>query len=73
MSLFKVIAIVLILGGVLGLVYGSFTYPKEKHEAKMGPLEISIKENKTVNIPIWAGVSAIVVGGMFALIGSKKN
>lgn len=72
MSIFKVIAIVLILGGVLGLVYGSFTYPKEKHEAKMGPVEISVKENKTVNIPVWVGVSAIVAGGMLMFVGSKK-
>ncbi len=73
MGSFKIVAIILIIAGVLGLVYGSFTYPKEKHEGKMGPIEITIKENKTVNIPIWAGVGAIVLGGILMFVGNKKN
>lgn len=73
MSVLKIVAIVLIVGGVLGLVYGKFTYPQDKHEAKMGPIEISIKDNKTVNIPIWVGFSAIAVGGVLLFVGNKKN
>lgn len=73
MGPFKIIAVVLIIAGVLGLVYGSFTYPKEKHEGKMGPIAITIKENKTVNIPIWMGVAAIVVGGVLMFVGNRNN
>ena len=47
--------IVLIVAGVLGLVYGSFSYTKNTHEAKLGPIELSVKEKQTVNVPVWAG------------------
>jgi hypothetical protein len=62
----------LVIGGVLGLLYGSFTYTKETHDAKIGSLELSVKDKETVNIPVWAGVGAIVVGGALLLFGSKK-
>jgi len=68
----KVLAIVLVIGGVLGLLYGSFTYTKETHDAKIGPLELSVKDKETVNIPVWAGVGAIGIGGALLLFGSKK-
>ena len=62
MSAVKMLAVVLIVAGALGLVYGGFTYTKDTHEAKVGPIELSIKDKETVNIPIWAGVGAIVAG-----------
>jgi len=68
----KVVAIVLIVAGVLALVYGSFSYTKETHEAKIGPLELSVKEKETVNIPVWAGVGAIVVGGILLVVRLKR-
>ena len=72
MDAIKVIAFALILGGVLGLAYGGFTYTKETHEAKLGPIELSIKDKETVNIPIWAGVGAIVIGGALLVFGGKR-
>jgi hypothetical protein len=63
---------VLIVGGSLGLVYGGFTYTKDSHEARLGPIELSVKDRETVNIPVWAGVGAIVIGGMLLLVGSRK-
>ncbi len=62
MNAIKTLAIVLIVAGALGLAYGSFTYTKETHEAKIGPLELSVKDKETVNIPVWAGVGAIAAG-----------
>jgi uncharacterized membrane protein YidH (DUF202 family) len=73
MNAVKIAAIVLILAGVLGLAYGSFSYTKETHEAKLGPIELSVKDKQTVNVPVWAGVGAIVVGGVLLLFGSKKG
>ena len=67
MNTLKAVALVLIVAGVLALVYGGFTYTKSTHETKIGPLELSIKDKETVNVPIWAGVGAIVVGGRSAL------
>lgn len=69
----KIAAIVLIVAGVLGLVYGGFTYTKETHTADVGPIELSVKEKDTVNVPIWAGVGAIVIGGMLLFVGRKKG
>jgi hypothetical protein len=73
MSGIKILAIVLIVGGVLGLVYGSFSYTKETHEAKLGSLELSIKDKETVNVPVWAGVGAIGVGAALLLFARKKS
>lgn len=63
----KIAAIVLIAAGVLGLVYGSFTYTKETHRANLGPLQFTVKDKETVNIPVWAGVGAIAVGVVLLL------
>jgi len=58
----KMLAIVFIAAGILGLAYGGFTYTKETHNTKIGPIELTVKDKETVNIPVWAGVGAIAVG-----------
>ena len=68
----QIVAIVLIVLGVLGLVYGSFSYTKETHEAKIGPLQFSVKEKETVNIPIWLGVGSIALGVIVLVTGRKR-
>ena len=72
MSIKQIVAIGLILVGVLALVYGSFTYTKEKHEAKIGPLQFSITEKETINIPVWAGVGAIGIGVILLIAGPRR-
>lgn len=71
MDSIKMLAIVLIVAGGLGLAYGSFTYTKETHEAKIGPLELSVKDKETVNIPVWAGVGAIAAGVILLFARNK--
>jgi uncharacterized membrane protein len=73
MNAVKIAAIVLIAGGILGLVYGGFSYTQETHEAKIGPIELSVKDRRTVNVPLWAGVGAIVIGGALLLLGNKRS
>ena len=68
----KMIAIAIIVAGVLSLAYGGFSYTKDTTAVKLGPIELSVKETKTVNIPLWAGIGAIVVGGLLLVFGSKK-
>jgi hypothetical protein len=72
MNALKILGIVLIAAGVLGLVYRGFTYTKETHEAKLGPLELQLKEKETVNVPVWAGVGAIVVGAALLLVPARR-
>ena len=67
MNALKIAAIALIVAGVLGLAYGGFSYTKETHSGKLGPIEMSITERQTVNIPLWAGVGALVVGVVLLL------
>ena len=73
MNPLKLVAIVLIVAGVLGLAYGSFSYTKDTTVVKLGPLEVSAKQKETVNVPIWAGVGAIVVGGLLLVLGGRTK
>jgi TRAP-type C4-dicarboxylate transport system permease small subunit len=73
MSAIKIAAVVLIVAGVLGLAYGSFSYTKETHHATLGPIDLSVKDRETINVPVWAGVGAIVVGGVLLLLGTSKR
>jgi TRAP-type C4-dicarboxylate transport system permease small subunit len=73
MNTTRLIAIVLIVAGVLGLVYGGFSYTKDTTAVKIGPVELSVKERETVNIPMWAGIGAIVIGGLLLVLGNKKR
>lgn len=71
MNALRIPAIVLIVAGVLGLAYGSFSYTKQTHDVKIGPIEMSVQDKQTVNVPVWAGVGAIVIGGAL-LLGARK-
>jgi hypothetical protein len=62
MNPIKLLAIALIVGGLLGLMYGGFSYTKETHDLKLGNLELSVKDKKTINIPMWAGAGAVAAG-----------
>ena len=68
MSPVKILAILLIVGGSLGLVYGGFTYTKDTHEARLGSISLSVKDTETVNIPAWLGVGAIVAGALLLFV-----
>jgi len=72
MSSMKILALGLIAAGVLGLIYGSFSYTKETHEANVGPVKIAIKDKETVNVPVWAGVVVIVIGAGLLVAGKKS-
>jgi len=72
MNPIKIAALALVLAGVLGLVYGGFSYTKDTHEAKLGPIELSVKEKERVNVPVWAGVISIAAGAGLLLFGNKK-
>jgi hypothetical protein len=71
MNPIKMIAIVLIVLGALGLAYGSFSFTKETHDAKLGPIQLSVKEKERVNIPTWAGIAAIAVGTVMLLVRTR--
>ena len=71
MGLTKMIAIVLIVAGTLGLIYGGFSYTKDKHDLKIGTLQFSLAEKERVNVPVWAGAGGIAIGVILLLFGRK--
>ena len=73
MNATRIAAVVLIVAGILALAYGGFSYDKQSVGAKLGPIELKVTEKKTVNVPMWAGIGAIVVGGVLLVLGGRKN
>lgn len=68
----KLIAILLLVAGALALGYGGFSYTKETHEADLGPLHMSVSEKQQVNVPAWAGIAAMLIGGLLLLVPRKS-
>jgi len=73
MNLAKVVGIVLIAAGAIALVMGSFSYTKESDAVKLGPIELSVKQEETVNVPVWAGLGAIAIGAFLLVMGGRKG
>lgn len=72
MNSIKIMAIALMVAGLLGLIYGGFSYTKDSTAVKLGPLELSVQEKERVNVPVWAGIGAILAGGLlFGFAGRK--
>jgi len=68
----RILGIVLVVLGVLGLVYGQFSYTRKSHEADLGLVKVSVKEKETVDVPTWAGVAAIAAGAVLLVMGRKR-
>jgi drug/metabolite transporter (DMT)-like permease len=73
MNSIRLAAIALVIVGTLALTYGGFSYTKDTTAVKLGPLELSVKEKERVNVPMWAGIAAIVAGGLMLVVGSKRS
>lgn len=73
MNMMKTLGLVLLVAGVLALAYGGFTYTKSSSDVKIGPVELSVKDRETVNVPLWAGIAAAVVGGVLLVAGGRRS
>lgn len=71
MSALKIVAIILIVAGIAAVVVGQFTYTKKTHEVNLGPVDLAVKEKRTVDVPLWAGIAAIVAGGLLLVAGKR--
>jgi hypothetical protein len=72
MNAIKVIAAVLIVAGILALAYGGFTYTRATHDVAIGPIEFSVQEKERVNVPLWAGVGLIAIGGVLLFVPRRN-
>jgi LPXTG-motif cell wall-anchored protein len=68
----RIVAVLLIVAGTLALAYGGFSYTKETHQVDVGPLHMEVAEKQQVNVPVWAGVGAIVVGGLLLVVRRRR-
>jgi hypothetical protein len=71
MNFMRLIAILLLVGGTIALVYGGFSYTNDTTAVKLGSIELSVEEKETINVPVWAGVGAVAIGGLLLLGGRK--
>ena len=69
----KIVGVVLLVAGILALAYRGFSYTKETHEAKLGPIQLELKEKERVDVPTWGGVVLVVAGGALLVMGSRKK
>jgi hypothetical protein len=69
----KIIGVLLVVAGTLGLVYGSFSYTKDTKEAQVGPLRFTVQQKEAINVPVWAGAGAIALGVVLLLVGGRKK
>lgn len=72
-NMIKIVGIALLVAGLLGLVYGGFSYNKETVGAKLGPIELKVTEKRTIDVPIWGGIGAIVAGAVLLALGRRKG
>jgi TRAP-type C4-dicarboxylate transport system permease small subunit len=68
MDALKLMAFALIVLGALALAYGGFTYTKETHTADLGPIQLSVDEKERVAVPVWAGLGAVLLGGVLLVV-----
>lgn len=71
MNASKLVGLILIIGGALALAFGGFSYTKDTSAVKIGPVELTVKQKESVNVPLWAGVAAVVAGGLLLAFGKK--
>lgn len=69
----KIVGIILLVAGLAGLAYGGFTYTKATHQVSLGPLDFAVKEKRTVNVPMWAGIAAIVAGSLLLVVPARAK
>lgn len=73
MNSLRTLAIAIIVLGVLAIGYGGFSYTQETTALKLGPMELKVQEKKDINIPLWAGIAAVVGGGLILLGSARKS
>jgi len=71
MNALKVIGIILIVAGVIALATGGFSYTRETHKADIGPIHVAVEDKQQVNVPLWAGIGAVVLGVVLLVLPKK--
>ncbi|WP_204247606.1 hypothetical protein [Acidovorax carolinensis] len=73
MNALRVTGVILIVLGLAGFFTGGFSFTKETTQAKIGPLELTVKDKETVNVPQWLSLGAIALGAVVLVLGFRKS
>ena len=73
MNAVKIVGIVLVLVGLVGFFTGGFSFTKDTTAAKIGPIELTVKEKESVNIPQWLSLGAVALGAVVLVAGFRKS
>jgi hypothetical protein len=73
MNALRVAGVILIVLGLAGFFTGGFSFTKETTQAKIGPLELTVKDKETVNVPQWLSLGAIALGAVVLVLGFRKS
>jgi hypothetical protein len=73
MNAMRITGIVLIVLGLAGFFTGGFSFTKEKSAANIGPIQLTVKEKESVNIPQWLSIGAVVLGAVVLVMGARKS
>lgn len=68
----KMIGVILLVLGALGLMYGGFSYTQDSTNAKIGPIELKVQQKERVNIPLWGSIAALAVGGVLVFSDRRR-
>ena len=69
----RVVGMILLVVGLIGLAWGGFTYTQKQHNVDLGPVDFNVSEKKTVPIPPIAGAAAMVAGLALLVAGSRRS
>ena len=72
MNAAKIAGIILIVAGLAGLFTGGFSFTKDRSTAKIGPIELTVTEKESVNIPQWLSIGAVALGAVLLVVGFRK-
>lgn len=73
MNAIKIAGVVLVVLGLAGFFTGGFSFTKDKTAAKIGPIELTVKERESINIPQWLSLGAVALGAIVLLAGFRKS
>ena len=73
MNALRVTGVILIVLGLAGFFTGGFSFTKETTQAKIGPLELTVKDKESVNVPQWLSLGAIALGAVVLVLGFRKR
>ena len=73
MKAMRIVGVLRLVLGLAGFLTGGFSFAKDTTQAKLGPLELTVKEKESVNIPQWMSLGAMVLGGVVLVLGFRKN